>query len=508
MKKQIRIIYILKFLLFFLFFTCMTASLHGQFFNAIKNRVKVRVLKNIMKFIVLERHDAPVVSFNIHADVGSVDESYGITGISHFLEHLAFKGTKTVGTKNYKAEKKVLDELDFVYDQIRKEKEKTRPDSGNLKKLDGKFASLRKKAAEYVKNNEYFDLTLQQGDNGVNAYTSADATRYINSLPSNKLEFWMSLTSDRFLNPVFRDFFKERDVVMEERRLGIETRPRGRLYEDFRAAAFKAHPYHHTVIGHMSDLESITRRDVKEYFKKYYQPSNLTAAIVGDVRADEVFRMAELYFGRIPSGEKPEQVRTKEPEQWGERNISVVAQSQPLIIVGYHRPDFLHKDSNALEALAHILGRGRSSRLYQVLVKEKKAAVSCYSMDGYPGQKYPNLMAFSATPSKGKTSEECLKLIYKEIEKIKKESITDTELKKFKNAQIKYTISGLKSNANMARMLNYNDVIMGDWKKIFDYIREIEAISAEDIKRVANTYLIKKHRTVGRIIPEKEILEK
>ena len=181
-------------------------------------------------------------------------------------------------------------------------------------------------------------MMMQKGDNGINAYTSNDATQYINSLPANRLEFWMAITSDRFLNPVFREFYKERDVVMEERRLGVETQPIGKLFEDFLATAFKAHPYHHVVVGHMSDLQRITHQDVKDYFKKYYSPSNLTAAIVGDVDAQEVFRLAELYFGRIPSEPAPEPLRTAEPEQWGERRATVVAQSQPMLIVRLSPP--------------------------------------------------------------------------------------------------------------------------------------------------------------------------
>lgn len=321
-------------LLIFLIPVICTNMLPGQTFDKMKAGVKEKTLDNGMKFIVLERHEAPVVSFHVYADVGSAQESYGITGISHLLEHMAFKGTKEVGTKDYEAEAKVLKKLDAMYDKISREAQKIKPDTEWVEKMKKKFEELRKEAKEYVVNNEFADMMLQQGDAGFNAYTSNDATQYVNSLPSNKLEFWMAMNSDRFLNPVFREFFKERDVVMEERRLRVETRPNGRLIEDFMAAAFKAHPYHHSVVGHMSDLKRITRKDINDYFKKYYSPSNLTAAIVGDVKAEEAFKMAELYFGRIPSSPKPDPIRTKEPEQWGERRVTVVAKSQPVLIIG------------------------------------------------------------------------------------------------------------------------------------------------------------------------------
>jgi len=495
--------FLLQLALFIAVVALVSLSLQAQTFEAIKSQVKAHVLKNGMKFLVLERHEAPVVSFHVYADVGSANESYGITGISHLLEHMAFKGTKIVGTKDYKAEIKILEELDVLYDQIKREKAKANPDSEKIKKMEEKFEGIRKKAKEYVINNEYFDMLMKEGDRGINAYTSTDATQYINSLPSNKLEYWMSMTSDRFLNPIFREFFKERDVVMEERRLGNETRPMGKLIEDFTAAAFKAHPYHHSVVGHMSDLEKITRKDVGDYFKKFYGPSNLTVGIVGDVKTEEVFKLAEIYFGRISSGPKPEAVRTIEPEQWGERRVIVEAKSQPIVIMGYHCPDARHKDSRSLEAMANIIGQGRSSRLYGVLIKEKKVAVAAVSVSGFPGDKFSNLVVFYAVPSRGHTSAECLELIDKEIEKIKKEAVTPEELTKFKRGAVKGILGQMKSNSRMAALLTYADVVLGDWKLIFDQIEEIRAITAEDIKRVANKYLVKKQRTIGEIVYKK-----
>lgn len=480
----------------------LNPSLYPQTFEAIKSQVKLHALKNGMKFIVLERHEAPVVSFHVYADVGSANESYGITGISHLLEHMAFKGTKVVGTTDYEAEAKVLEELDMLYDAIKREKTTVEPDKEKLSEMEQKFEALRQKAKDYVVTNEFIDMMRREGDRGVNAYTSNDATQYIDSLPSNKLEFWMSMTSDRFLNPIFREFYKERDVVMEERRLGLETRPMGRLMEDFMATAFKAHPYHHSVVGHMSDLQNITRGDVEDYFRKYYGPSNLTVGIVGDVNPDEAFQMADLYFSRIPSGPKPEPVRTTEPEQWGERRVTVAAKSQPVIVLGYHTPSARHKDNALLEALANILGQGRSSRLYQVLVKEKKVAVMTMGRSGFPGDKFTNLFAFYTLPSSGHTSAECLELIDEEIEKIKKESVSPEELTKFKRNAVKNLLNQMKSNARMAALLTYADVVLGEWKLLFDQIEEIKAITAEDVKRVANTYLVRKHRTVGEIIPE------
>jgi len=480
----------------------MQQPVYPQSFDHIKDAVEEFTLDNGMKFIVQERQQAPVVSFHVYADVGSANESYGITGISHLLEHMAFKGSRVVGTNNYEAEAALFLQLDEIYDKLNLEKRKANPDTALIVQYKKQFENLGAQAKEYVINNEYFDMMIREGGTRINAGTSVDATHYINSLPSNRLEFWMAMTSDRFLNPVFREFYKEKDVVMEERRQRTETQPIGKLIEDFLATTFKAHPYHHSIVGHMSDLQRISRRDVIDYFKKYYIPSNLTVGIVGDVKIDEVREMAELYFGRIPSNPKPESVRTEEPEQWGERHVKVRAQSQPVLIVGYHRPSARHDDDPVLEALANIIGQGRSSRLNEVLVKDKKIAAATGCFNGFPGNKYPNLIAFYAFSTPGHTSEECLELIDQEIEKIKQESVTAEELQKFKRSTIKGLIDGMKSNSDMALQLTLHDVVLGDWRLLFDGIKKVEAITAEDIKRVASQYLAAENRTIGEVIPE------
>ncbi len=481
-----------------------SAAARGQTFDKIRDQVKEHTLSNGMKFIVLERHDAPVVSFHTYADVGSAQESYGITGISHILEHMAFKGMKDVGTKDYAAESMVLDRMDSLYDLLSREQRAINPDSAKIRGLKAEFDSTNAAAGQYIVSMEYWDLIREKGGQGLNAYTSNDATQYVVSLPSNRLEFWMAMESDRFMNPVFREFFQERNVIMEERRLGVETQPIGKLIEDLVSSAFKAHPYHHSVVGNMSDIQNISRRDVINYFHKYYSPSNLTVAIVGDVDPDEVFKMADLYFGRIPSGSKPEPLRTVEPEQWGEKHVYVEAQSQPLVVVAYHRPSARSSEDQAFDALANIIGTGRSSRLFMSLVKEKKIAVEIGAFNGFPDNKYPNLFAVYAFPAKGHTNDECLKAIDDEIEKVVKDTVSANELIKYKRWTKKDLIDGMKRNSRMAASLTYNDVVLGSWEKAFDVIKEVDAVTAADIQKVAQKYLTRKNRTIGELIPENQ----
>lgn len=481
---------------------------NAQTLDHFKSRVKAHTLGNGMKWIVLERHDAPVASFHIHADVGSVNESYGITGISHLLEHLAFSGTKVVGTKDYSKESALLDQRDALFDQIQEEKARINADPLKLKELQEAFHQKRQEAQKFEVAREFVDLSVKEGDRGLGASTSADFTQYTSSLPSNRLEFWMALNSDRFMNPVFRGLYRERESVLNERWIRIESSPGsildGKLREDLAAMAFKAHPYHHDVIGHRSDLERITRRDVENYFRKYYAPSNLTAAIVGDVNPEEVFRLAELYFGRIPSLPKPEAVRTQEPEQWGERRFQVSAKAEPLLVVGYHRPGINHKDRFVFEAVSTILGNGHSSRLHQALVEKKKVAVEIGSFNGWPGEKFPHLCVFYAVPARGHSSEECLRALDEEIEKVKSEPVTGDELAKFKNMTKKRLIDSMKTNAQLAALLTRAEVLLGGWQRMFDEMQEVEVVSPADIRRIARTFLVRKNRTIGEIVPEED----
>jgi predicted Zn-dependent peptidase len=452
-------------------------------------------LDNGLTFLVLERHEVPVVSFHTYADVGSVDEVKGITGMAHLFEHMAFKGTQTIGTKDYKAEAAAMVKMDELFDAIKKEKRKgDKADPEALKKLQEQFEQAGAEAQKYIVNDEYEETLTQQGAEGFNAYTSEDATQYIVSLPSNKIELWMMLEAGRFANPVLREFYKEKDVVMEERRM-MENSPTGRLYEEFQGIAFIAHPYGEGVIGHMSDLQTLTRGEAEAFFRKYYGPSNLTIAIVGDVDPANVKRLAQKYFASIPSGPKPEPVETVEPPQRGERRVTVEDTAQPMVLIGYHMPNVNHPDSTVLQVLADTVGYGRTSRLYKSLVKEKKIAVSANA--GPMLNKYPALFIFMAVPAKGHTNQECEQAIYAEIEKFKTDLVTPEELTKAKTRSRADLIRQLDSNSGLAAQLTFYEVVTGDWRNLFKQLDQIEKVTAEDVQRVAKTYFTTKNRTVG-----------
>ena len=463
-----------------------------------EKRMTEFTLDNGLKFLVLERHEAPVVSFHTYADVGAVDEIRGITGVAHLFEHLAFKGTTTIGTRDYKDEKKALDKIDEAFLALKTERHKgDKADKARLEHLQKQFKDDQEQAQKYLVHDEYEEVFSREGSAGFNAYTSEDATQYIVSLPSNKVELWMTMESDRFAHPVLREFYKEKDVVMEERRLSIESRPIGRLLEEFMAIAYMAHPYGHEVLGFMSDLQAMSRLQARAFFKKYYEPSNLTIAIVGDVNPEQIRKLATEYFSGIPSGPKPDPVETVEPPQLGERRVILEDPSQPFILIGYHKPSINHPDDAVFDAITDIVGMGRTSRLYKSLVKEKRIAIAASGFQGMPGVKYPGLFLFYAVPARGHTSQECEQAIYEQIEKLKSELVTPEELAKAKTRARASLIRQLDSNSGLAAMLTFYQVVTGDWRDLFRQLDKIDKVTAEDIQRVANEYFTTKNRSVG-----------
>jgi predicted Zn-dependent peptidase len=471
-------------------------------FKEVESRVSEFTLKNGMKFIVFERHQAPVVSFYTYADVGSAQEHVGITGLAHMFEHMAFKGSTRVGGKNYAEEKLSLDRVDDTFRAFQKERDKGRTaDPAKLKQLEDQFKAAQETAGKFIEPNEFGQTISKAGGHGLNASTSADKTDYFYSLPSNSTELWFYLESERFREPVFREFYKERNVVSEERRMRTESAPIGKLVEEFLAIAYKAHPYGQPTVGHMSDLDNFTRKDAMDFFKTYYQPSNLTAVIVGDVDPKEAKRFAQMYFEPIPSGPKPEPVRTIEPPQEFERRVTVRLAAQRVLIVGYHKPDINDPDNAVYETLGSLLSEGRSSRLHTALVQNKKLAVNAFGGPGFPGQKYPNLFLFGAFTAPGKTNEELEKAMMQEIERLKNEPVSPEELEGVKTRARVGVINLLKENSPMAGELAQWQVLTGDWRNMFRYLDKLNAVTPADIQRVAKKTFTPGNRTIGVIEP-------
>ncbi len=489
-------------LLMMLLLAPSTAPAAEQIQEQLEKAVTEFTLANGLHFIVVGRREVPIVAFHLYVDVGGVDENLGQSGVSHLFEHLAFKGTRTIGTKNYAQEKKALEALDQAYLALEAERAKgEQAGKARLKQLEEAFQKAQEAADQFVATDEFSQIIDRAGGVGLNANTSSDATRYFFSLPSNKLELWFSLEAARFLDPVVRDYYKERDVVMEERRMRTESDPFGKLLEEFLAIAYKAHPYRQPVVGHRSEVTRLRRSEAEEYFRKNYVASAMTAAIVGDVDPKEVRRLAEIYFGRLPKRPRPEPVRTVEPPQEGERRVAVEAASQPYLLVGYHRPGVQHPDRATLDVISDILGGGRTSWLYTSLVKEKRLAVAAQAINGFPGDKYPNLFLFFAVPSVGHTAEEVEKAMGEQIDRLKKEKVASDLLEQVKRRARAQVIRALRSNSGLAELLALNHVLLGSWRYLFRDLDAIDKVTADDVYRVSNQYFQRKNRAVGVIVP-------
>lgn len=471
-------------------------------FSKLENSVAERTLENGLKVIVLERHDAPVASFVTRANVGSVDDPKGNTGMAHMFEHMAFKGTTTLGTKDIEEELKLIAVEDSVFMELRTERLKGRfTDTARVTELTEAYEAAREAAYELVNPNSFSETISREGGVGLNAFTSFDETVYHFSLPSNKMELWMAMESERFLNPVLRQMYKERDVITEERRMGIESSPMGRMYEELINQAYTVHPYHVLVIGAMSDINNYTRKEARAFFEKYYGPSNLTISIVGDVKTDEVFKMAEKYWGRIPYRPAPERVATIEPEQKGERRTVLEDPSQPVYVAGWHVPEVTHPDRPAIEAMLDYFGQGRTSPLYANLVKENKYAIAVSAEVAWAG-KYPTLAIAFAMPSQGHTNDECETEIMAELQKVKDELISPEAMEQIRARANAGFINGLTSNMGLAMQLTHYQQFWGDWRAMFRELDRINAVTPEDIQRVAQTYFTTKNRTVVQTITE------
>jgi predicted Zn-dependent peptidase len=482
------------------FFIALT--LRAQDIASFEKRITVKKLANGLTVVIMERPEAPVFSFYTRVDAGSVQEVPGITGLAHMFEHMAFKGTQEIGTTNWPKEKIALEKVETAYAAyLRENLKEVGRDEKKIAELEKIWQDAVTAADELVVPNQFGEIVESQGGVGLNASTDRDETTYYYSFPQNRLELWAYLESERFLEPVMRQFYKERDVVYEERRMSVDSSPQGRLLEQFLGAAYIAHPYGRPVIGWPSDLRAFSATDALNFFHKYYVPANMVVTIVGDVKASEAMPVIERYFGRIPARPAPEPLRVKEPPQQSLRTVLVHDRSQPLYVEGYHRPNFRDPDDAVYDVLADLLSKGRTSRLYRSLVRDKRIAIAAQG-GSFPGSKYPSLFFFFAAPSQGHTAEEMAKPIHEEIEKLKTHDVTDEELLSIKTRAKADLIRGLGNDQGLAIQLGDYQALYGDWRELFRQIEEIEKVTKADIRRVANLTFREENRTVARMETE------
>ncbi len=472
----------------------------AQNLQSFEKRITVKVLPNGLTLILCERHDAPVFSFTTFVDAGDVDDPSGESGLAHMFEHLAFKGTSQIGTTDYAAEKIALARVEAANDAY--EAEYLKPvgrSEARLKILRSAFLAAQDEAEKYVVPNQFTEVAEANGANDVNAATGLDDTQYYWSMPENRLELWAWLESSRLADVVPREFYKERDVVMEERRMRVDSDPIGRLEEQLLATAYVAHNYGRSDIGWPSEVSQITAAEAMAFHRKYYVGGNIVIAIVGDVSPKTDLPMLEKYFSRIPAGPRPEDMTTVEPPQFAEKSVVIREQTQPVYMEGYHRPSYRDPDDAVFDAISDILSNGRVSRLYRSLVEQQQIAAEAQGFSPFPGEKYPSLFAFYAQPLPGHSPSEMREAIHREIDKLKTADVTGAELQMFKTRARADILRGLADNQGLADSLAEYQTRYGDWRELFLQLDRVDRVTRADIRRVANNVFVASNRTSAEI---------
>jgi len=479
--------------------TAVAASAAG-----LEDRVQEHTLKNGMKLLMVERHSSPTIAAWIRFRVGGVDERSDERGLAHMLEHMLFKGTKTLGTKDYAAEKPVLDRIETTAKALMHEKSLgEKGDPKRVAQLNAQLKALQTEEEKYVVKEEFAEIYARNGASGYNAYTSKDGTTYIINVPSNKLELWAAIESDRMKNAVLREFYTERDVVMEERRRSYESEPEGRLWETFLATAYVAHPFGEPTIGWMSDIENLTRTKAEEFLHRYYAPNNAIVAVVGDIDPKKTIALVDRYFGDIKAGTPVPPVATVEPEQAGERRVEIIGDAESQLMIGYHKPTLPTQDDYVFDVIDMLLTSGRTSILYKKLVQEQQLATDVGSFSA-PGSRYPNLFVIAATPRLPHTAKEVEDAVLAEVEKLKSEPVSTHDLQQILNKLEFEESRQMKSNGGLARNLTEYEAVAGTWRYLVEHRKMVAKVTPEEVMRVARKYLTRENRTVG-VVAKREV---
>ena len=482
-------------------------------------------LDNGMQVLMVERHESPTIMAAIAARVGSVNEMPGMTGISHLFEHMMFKGTKTIGTTDIDRELAIMAQLDSLRALMRAEERIMRENlrrglitdmldpeakTPRYRELDKVFDSLVLEERKLIIKDQLDDLYNRNGGFFLNAFTSEDMTAYFVRLPKNKIELYMWLESDRFNAPVFREFYSERDVVREERRLGMESTPTGSIEEDFLAMFWKSSSHGWDVIGWPSDLGSITKEQADAYFGTYYAPNNLTLILVGDLKPDEMITMVRKYFERIPRAPvDPPDVITLEEKQHGEKRLTAEAECSPRAEIWYHTVAWKHPDSYPLQVLSGIMG-GKTGRLFKKLVEEKGIAKSSagggrrmfggdnLAVDAtQDSRRYAGAFSVSAEGISGVTAEQLEAALTEVIDDLRANPVTPEELQKVKNQMKVQNIRSMDMMFGMGILFALGShAAKGDWTEANNEGIKCDLVTAEDVQRVAARYFADDQRNV------------
>lgn len=471
--------------------------------------VEQLALNNGMRFLLVRRPEQTTVMGGWVAHVGSANERPGITGVAHFFEHMMFKGSRIIGTKDAVRDAEIMAEQEALQERIREQYaiQRQRYRAGeiddpfdpasrtpDLIDLEARFAELVREQRDLMVKDEFDRIYTEAGGSGMNATTNWDSTIYWITVPANKLELWFWMESERLLQPVFREFYAERDVVQEERRLRVESTPTGPFEEQLNAMFWTSHPYNWDTIGWMSDLKSLSMADAQEFFETYYAPNNITVALVGNFDPEEVRRLAEKYFGRIPRGKRPvPDVVTLEERQLAEKRMNAECDCQPQVTIQFHTTPFQHRDSYVLDVIDGLLN-GQTGRLNKSLVLDRKIASTATSSQ--QSWRYSGFFAVSAQTQGDATPADLEAALLAELERLAAEPVPSEELQKVKNQAVAGSFRNLQNPFFLLVQLLFYDG-WGDWSYLNAWADKTLAVTAEDVQRVAAKYFTRENRTVA-----------
>jgi predicted Zn-dependent peptidase len=467
----------------------------GQSVLGLKQEIKHVTLENGLHLILVRRPFSPTVAAYIKFRAGGVDETDESAGIAHMLEHMLFKGTPTIGTIDFeKEEKYILQANAFAahLDRARRslEQAKAANDTQAIERLTkevqlrrSRLMSLNRFSRRFIVPDADSYIYALNGERGYNAYTSKDLTNYQVELPASRLEVWARLESDRLQNSVLRDFYTEREVVVEERRLRVDNVAQGFLLESFIKAVYGKHPYGRSLIGTMDVIQYLNYDQAMAFYRTYYAPNNTVIALVGDIDLAASESLVRKYFSALKPAVIPP--TNPAPAEIKPVHIEVARPGSPLMFMAWHTPSGLTKENMALEVLSGILAGKKDSRLFTSLVLKERTAAEISAFTGYPGERYPGLLTISAVPAPGKTYEDVQKGVLEEIGKIQKDGVTQDEVDRIKTGSLADFLYGLRSNASYADNLTYYQLIYGNYNRLFDRIELLNQITREDVQKAA-----------------------
>ena len=476
--------YILLFFLVHALCLNMLARADEDVFAKIRAGTHRFELSNGLRVIFYKREVAPIFTGQIWVRVGGVDESPGTTGIAHFLEHMAFKGTKKIGTKNFSQEKPLLNELELLMKN---------PSGSSQSKIKEIYEQLR----ELWVDNEFSRIYKSRGGVGLNAGTAKDYTYYTVALPNIALELWCWMESERLLDPVFRQFYEEREVVKEERRSRVDDNPGGKLYESMLLNSITHHPYRLPLIGWKSDLDNVHPSSLREFYWRYYRPDNMVIGLVGDLEVSRVKELLERYFGRIPRAEGAlSKILAKEPEPIGQRSLQITFDAQPRLMISYPKPTYPNPDDAYFSLVHSVLSEGRSSVLHKELVQKKRLASGIYTSEA-PGELFDNVFFVGAVPLNKVSNEKLTEEIQKIFDRYRDELISENALASAKRKVRVGLLHGLASNSGLLRILAKSELLWNDWQAAFKFYDRVTQATNEDVRNVFRRYLSRDKRSLA-----------